>query len=353
MRRAMGRSRNFLGLLWAMLFFALTAAVVAQKEQDQDQDIARFKVDVQLVSLTATVEDRSGHAVAGLKQQDFQVLEDGVAQQVSVFNNDEKVPVSVGIVFDTSGSMVDKIDDVQDAVFHFVQTTNPEDEIFLIQFSGNTNLVQDFTSNRGQLRKAIGKLRPRGATALYDAVIQGLLYLQQGKHKKKALLIVTDGNDTSSNATLQDAVASAQQSEAIIYALGIGHGEHGSFAHSGDFRDYVDLDALNSIADTTGGRAFLLEGTHTKDGIDQVDKAALQVGAELRGQYTIAYKPLNKDHDGAYRRVTIKVISHPDYQVRTRAGYFAPKQRASRGYGEGPGKQATATVGLVRALTGY
>lgn len=319
----------FLISMTLSLPFALGAQQPPAQQSPQEEPYV-FKADVQLVSLTATIEDRDGRAVAGLQQQDFQIVEDGVLQQISVFHNDEKVPVSVGIVFDTSGSMVDKIDDVQDAVNHFVQTTNPEDDIFLLQFSGGTKLAQGFTSDRQQLRRAVDRLRPRGGTALYDAIIQGLALLQQGRHRKKALLVVTDGNDTVSTASLREAMASAQQSEAIIYALGIGHGEQGSFGHTGNSRDYVDVDVLNSLADATGGRAFLLEGTHSRNGVDQVDQAAQQVGAELRGQYTIAYKPVNKTKDGTYRKVTIKVISHPDYQVRTRAGYFAPKQRASR-----------------------
>ena len=312
--------------------FACAPVLVAQQPQQPQQPQEPpyiFKSEVELVSLTATVEDQSGRAVAGLQQSDFRVLEDGVAQQISVFHNDETVPVSVGIAFDTSGSMVDKIDDVQDAVIHFIKTTNPEDDIFLLQFSGSTKLVQDFTGDREQLRKAVGRLRARGATALYDAIIEGLQRLQQGRHKKKALLVITDGNDTSSHASLQDAMGSAQQSEAIIYALGIGHGERGSFGHDTSFADYVDIDALNSLADATGGRAFLLQGAHTRNGVDQVDRAAQQVGTELRGQYTIAYKPVNKAKDGTYRKVIITVISHPEYEVRTRAGYFAPKQRAS------------------------
>ncbi len=299
----------------------------AQQSPSASQQFPPIKVDVQLVALTATVGDSKGRAVTGLTKDDFQVFEDGVAQQLSVFHNDEKVPVSVGILFDTSGSMLDKIEGVEDAVLHFMDTTNPEDDIFLIRFSDNISLVQDFTGDRQRLRRAVKDLRPHGGTPLYDAVIEGLQHLQQGRQRKKALLIITDGNDTASRASLQEAIATAQQSEAIIYALGIGHGEQGSFGHAeGAFNDTVDERALRSITDATGGRTFILQGEHRHGGADVVDQAARQVGLELRGQYTLAYHPTNKAKDGTYRRIQIKLIGHSEFAVRTRQGYFAPKQ---------------------------
>lgn len=293
--------------------------------QQQSQEIPSIKVDVSLVNITATVTDHDGRAVAGLNQKDFEVYEDGVAQDMSVFHNDDRVPVSVGILFDTSGSMVDKMDEVQDAVNHFIETTNPEDDIFLLQFNTYTTLVQDFTDDRQKLRTAVGRLQPGGSTALYEAIVEGLQHLQAGKHKKKALLLITDGNDTSSQITLQEAVGTARQSEAIIYALGIGHGEGGSFEHlEGIFKDTVDVDALLAVTDATGGRTFLLQGAHHRGGVDQIDKACQEAGNELRLQYTLGYYPKNKAKDGTYRHVKI-TIKNPNYVVRTRAGYFAPK----------------------------
>ena len=323
-RCARDRSVAVLFLLVFLLPFCLLPTA-GQSQSDTAQELPTIKVDVQLVSLTATVEDRQGHPVTGLRKEDLVVYEEGVLQDLAVFHDDEKIPVSVGILFDTSGSMVDKIDEVQDAVIHFIDTTNPEDDIFLIQFSSRTSLVEDFTGDRQRLRRAIGRLRPRGSTALYEAVVEGLQHLQAGRHKKKALLVITDGNDTSSNITLQEAAATAQQSEAIIYALGIGHGEHGSFGHlPGMFKDTVDVDALQQLTDGTGGRTFLVEGTHRRGGVDVIDQACQEVGAELRGQYTIGYYPKNKNRDGTYRRIRIKV-RNGDYTVRTREGYFAPR----------------------------
>lgn len=313
--------------LFAMLLISGRVQAPSQPAPSGSQQFPPFKVDVELVTLTATVEDAEGRSVAGLNQQDFQIFEDDVPQQISVFHNDEKVPISLGILFDTSGSMVDKIEGVEDAVLHFIETTIPEDEIFLTRFGNNdVQVVQDFTADRQQLRSALGRLRPRGGTPLYDAVITGLQFLQHGRHKKKALLIVTDGNDTTSRASLREAAASAQQSEAILYALGIGHGEQGSFGHSEGFNDEVDESALRSLTDPSGGRTIVLQGAHRRGGVDVVDQAAQQVGMELRGQYTLAYHPTNKAKDGTYRRIQIKLAAHPGYSVRTRAGYVAPPE---------------------------
>jgi Ca-activated chloride channel family protein len=222
--------------------------------------------------------------------------------------------------------MVDKIDDVQDAVIHFAATTNPEDEIFLIHFSTQVALVQDFTADRGQIKRAVRGLEPGGSTALHDAIVEGLEHLRTGHHKKKALLLVTDGRDTSSQATLAEAAATAKQSEAIIYAMGIGHGEKDSFGHLFTrFEDTVDIDALRQIADPTGGRAVLLEGKHRKGGVDQIDQTALEFSAELRDQYSIGYYPTNKTRDGSFRRIKVRTIN-PNLIVRTRSGYVAPRE---------------------------
>lgn len=289
----------------------------------KSQDTPPIKVDVQLVSVTATVEDEQGHPVTNLKQEDFEVFEDGVRQQIAVFHNDENIPVSLGIVFDTSGSMVDKIEGVQDAVLHFIQTTNPDDDIFLLRFSSSIRIAQEFTDDRKRLKRAVGSLHPRGATALYDAAIRGLEYLQGGRNKKKALLLITDGNDTSSEATLKQAVATAQQAEGIVYALGIGHGEKGSFGHlQGLFHDTVDVEALKSITDVTGGRTVLLEGELHRGSSDRVDDAVQSFSDELRKQYTIGYYPLKTEADGRYRHLQVRPRDR-SYAVRTREGYVA------------------------------
>lgn len=304
---------------------AVVAVLLFLPRTSETQETPPIKVDVQLVSLTATVEDQHGHPVANLPLEAFEVYEDGVRQQIAVFHNDESVPVSLGILFDTSGSMIDKIDGVRDAVAHFIETTNSEDDIFLLQFSSSIRLAQEFTDDRKRLKRAIGGLQPRGSTALYDAILRGLDHLQGGRHKKKALLLITDGNDTSSDVTLKDTVGTAQHAEAIVYALGIGHGARGSYGHLGGlFRDTVDVDALRSITDVTGGRTVLLEGELHRKGEDRIDQAVQSFSDELRKQYTLGYYSLNTTADGRFRHVQIRT---PDrmYIVRAREGYFAKR----------------------------
>lgn len=299
------------------------------------QDLARpegpgpiLKVDVSLVTLTATVLDGVGRAHPGLKKDDFVVYEDGIPQEIAVFSNAEDIPVSLGIVFDTSGSMSDKIDEVGDAVIHLISLVNPEDEIFVMRFSTDVSLVQNFTSDRRRLQRAVKDLQARGSTALYDAVVEGLQVTRNGKHQRKALLVITDGNDTSSKMRLKETVDLAVRSEVPIYNLGIGHGERGSFGHLPDlFKDTVDVDALLALSDATGGKTFVLQGPHQKNGVDQIDRACLEVAAELRQQYTLGYYPLRGRTDGNYRRIQVEVPKGT-FKVRTRDGYFPSPQVA-------------------------
>ncbi|MBA3357045.1 MAG: VWA domain-containing protein [Pyrinomonadaceae bacterium] len=185
------------------------------RQEIDEGDVVR--VDTELVTLTATVTDSRGRYVANLKQSDFTVYEDGAKQELSYFNTGDRVPVSLGILFDTSGSMIDKIHGVQDAVEHFVKSVSAGDEIFLIRFSEDAELVQDFTDDRRRILRAVEHLEPQGSTALYDAVVLGLEGIKQGKHRKRALLLLTDGNDTASSARFDSVVALARRSEVTIY----------------------------------------------------------------------------------------------------------------------------------------
>lgn len=279
------------------------------------------RIVTDLVTLTATVTDGKGRFRANLAQGDFTIYEDGVKQELAYFNTGDRVPVSLGIIFDTSGSMEDKIEGVQDAVLHFVKSVAPNDEIFLIQFSSDADLVQDFTADRKLIARAVERLEPHGSTALYDAIQLGLEKIKQGQHKKRALLLLTDGNDTASSIKLETALSLARQSEVAIYALGIGHGEKGS-THGGQADDIVDMRVLRQFADVTGGNAYYLENAH-EDGRDRVDEAAEEVAAELKQQYTLGYYPTNQKHDGAYRQILVEVKDKA-LRVRAKRGYYAP-----------------------------
>lgn len=325
----------FAALVTITLIFPQSGHTQQQKPQQPPQDKSKrdddtIRIDTDLVMLNATVTNERGRFAANLKRSDFSVYEDGVKQQLEYFNTGDREPISLGIIFDTSGSMIDKIDGVRDAVEHFVKAVSPGDEIFLIRFSSQADLVQDFTDDRRRILSAVDRLRPNGSTALYDAIVMGLDRVGNGKHRKRALMLLTDGNDTSSRIKLDDAVGLASEFEVIIYALGIGHGERGSFGHGGGHggiifgrqnNDTVDMKALRAFADATGGEAFFLENAH-KDGRDLVDEAALQVADELKQQYTLGYYPTNTRKDGSFRKIKVEV-PNKSLRVRTRRGYYA------------------------------
>jgi len=306
------------------LLLSLPVAGLTDRQEPQKEEPIRLATD--LVTLTATVFDDKGRAVANLKKEDFAVFEDDTRQDLSFFSCDERTPVSIGIIFDTSGSMVDKLDGVQDAVKHFVETTKPSDEIFLIRFSSDVKLVCDFTDQKARLRKCIDNLEANGSTALYDAIFEGLQKVRRGRNKKKALLVITDGNDTSSDNGYRETLDLAKKSEILVYCLGIGHGERGVFGHLlGGDKDAVDINVLSSFSDATGARSYLLEGEHHKGGVDRIDQAVLEVSSELRQQYSLGYYPTNKKKDGSYRAIKVR-LTRPGYTARTRKGYWAAER---------------------------
>lgn len=297
--------------------------------KEKDDEIIR--INTEIVTLTATVTDKNGRYRADLKRGDFTVYENGAEQKLEYFNTGDRVPMSLGIVFDTSGSMEDKIEGVRDAVEHFVKSVAPGDEIFLVRFSDDPDIVQDFTDDKKRILQAVENLNPRGGTALYDAILLGLQKITGGKHRKRALLLLTDGNDTASSTTFQDITSLARKSEVIVYGLGIGHGKEGN-VHSGIFdsrvKDTVDMRTLRALADSTGGNAYFLENAH--EGVrDLIDEAAEEVASELKQQYTLGYYPTDKSDNGAFRQIIVEV-SDKSLRVRTKRGYYAPNRNANK-----------------------
>lgn len=281
-----------------------------------------FRSTTDLINVTAAVVDRNGAPATGLKKEDFIVLEDGVPQDVAFFSAEE-LPASVALVVDTSGSMVDKIDDVRDALAHFVDRMKPEDEVSLLRFSTDVEVLVRPGDSRDTVRRAIGYLRPSGGTALLDAVAVGLSELRQARYSKRALLLITDGNDNQSRLRERDAIALVTKSEVLLYALGIGHSERGSFGHDvfGE-ADRVDGRLLEHLANPTGGRSYVLEEAHRR-GVDLIDRTVQQIADELRQQYSLGYYPTNPNKDGTFRRIDVKVRP-AGYRVRAKTGYVAP-----------------------------
>lgn len=280
-----------------------------------------FKVDVNLVTFPATITDGYGRYIASLRRDQLTLFEDGVRQAISLFHN-EIVPVSVGIVIDTSGSMIDKIAQAADALEHFVNTIQPDDDVFLMRFAGTVELELDFTGNRELFSRVAHRLQPVGATRLYDALAEALDKVERGRHRKKAILLISDGNDTSSHIGFEEVLEMARQSEVLVYSMGIGAEERGSFRYRRlpQRQDRVDMRVLEAISDGTGGRAF-----HLDRGAGMIDHAAQQVSAELRQQYTVGYYPTNPARDGTFRRVELRA-NLSGVNVRHRRGYYAPKE---------------------------
>jgi Ca-activated chloride channel homolog len=298
---------------------------------------AQMRVDVRLVNVVATVIDSRGRSIPNLKVDDFVLEEDGKPQQITHFSQDQNVPVSVGILLDTSGSMDRKMRTAVEAVDRFSRRIQQNDEIFLITFSGRAVLRQDFTDDRDKISQALRHLNATGGTALYDALIDALTKIHSGRHTKRAILLITDGQDTASTAKLEDVLQSIRQSDVLIYPVGISgltYAKDFNIFGSGQLtalfppksaraaqnkRDEVDLNVLRALAENSGGRAFLLAERLINRG-GQIEKVLDTVADELRTQYTLGFYPLSPD-DGRYH--SLRVRTRFGGTVRARRGYLA------------------------------
>ncbi len=305
----------------------VASALLLATQSQRPDEAAPLRVDVRLVNIYATVIDTSGRYVDGLKKTDFIVQEDGRRQELSHFDHNQDTPVSLGVVLDTSGSMISKLDTATDAIDRFIRTVHPDDDIFLMGFDTGTYLLQDFTSDRAKLKKALKYADSGGGTALYDAVQEGMKKVKQGANSKRAILLITDGEDTTSQATFAQARQSVRESELLIYSLGISPspdvgliGGRGGGRFGG--RDSVDMNVLRSFAADSGGRAYLLSENMLGGKNSQFDRILAQIAAELRSQYTLAYYPAHPD-DGRYH--DIRVSTRYGYYVRARKGYVGGK----------------------------
>jgi Ca-activated chloride channel homolog len=301
-----------IGITFALGFMAATFLAA--------QDALR--VDVRLVNIYATVIDSSGRYVQGLKKNDFLVEEDGRRQELSHFDHNVDTPVSVGIVLDTSGSMRTKLDTATNAVDRFVRTIHPDDDIFLMAFNNEVYLLQDFTNDRSKLRKALRYTDSAGGTALYDALEEALAKIKFGANNKRAILLVTDGQDTISQASFAQVRQRIRESELLVYSLGIGPkgGFVRAFGPRLGGRDMVDMNVLKAFATDSGGRAYSVNDDMLGGRNSPFEKILDQIAEELRYQYTLGYYPAHSD-DGQFH--TINVRTRYGYYVRARRGYVA------------------------------
>jgi len=278
----------------------------------QDEGSLRFSVDVELVVLQAVVRDRQGHHVSGLRQQNFQVLEDGVRQDIRLFRH-EDVPVTLGLVVDHSGSMKSKLAEVIAAARSFVETSNREDEIFVVNFNEYVTLglpsAIRFTNSSDELERALWKAPATGQTALYDAIATALEQSRAGSRDKKVLIVVSDGGDNASKNTLAQVVKLAQQSNAVIYTIGVFHPEDPD----------RNPGVLKRLAKASGGVAYFTGH------LDEIVAIGGAIARDIRNHYTIGYFSTNTARNGSYRaiRVGASAMDQGKLFVRTRAGYVA------------------------------
>jgi len=297
-----------------------TQAAIPSREQEESKEQPALGREA-TVRITAT--SREGSYITDLRKEDVRIYEDGIPREILSLTPDQHTPVSVGILLDTSGSMSDKLEEAEDGLRHFVNTLHPEDEVFLFVFNDAPRLVQDLTSDRRAFVRVLGTLWANGATALYDVIAAGLTKIREGRHHKKALLLITDGNDTTSSRSLNEVMELARRADVLIYSLGIGHGERGSFGHIdlGWFEDTVDVRVLQALSGASGGSTFLIQGAHTIAGIDVIDQACQQVAAELRLQYTLRYRSAGRASVGEWHSLRVESLRR-DLNVRTRSGSY-------------------------------
>lgn len=295
----------------------------------QQSGPAIFRTDTRLVVCHTTVVDKNGHLVTTLAQDAFTVTENGVQQAIKVFRR-EDVPVSMGLIIDNSGSMRDKRAKVEAAALTLVKDSNPDDEVFIVNFNDEAFLDNPhgkaFTSDIKEMEEALTRIDSRGGTAMRDAIRMSIDHLKEKAHKdKKVLVVVTDGNDNASVVSLENLVKASQQSEVLIYGVGLLGEEERREAQRAQR-------ALKALGTATGGDVFF-----PKDA-GEVEKIAHQVARDIRNQYTIEYSPSDTSMDGTFRQIKITVKAPGNPTVRTRSGYYAtPDLGGSAGSGiKGP-----------------
>lgn len=275
-----------------------------------------ISVKTELVVLPVSVTDTKGNVVLGLSQRNFRVYEDGRLQNVTMFHQGD-TPVTVGLIVDHSRSMGPKLSEVAAAISAFAHSSNPQDEMFVVDFNDDVSVEllngKAFTNDPKELAKAVFSVHASGQTALYDAVAEGLLHVQLGHCDRKALIIVSDGGDNASHQKFSQVLALAQQSQVLIYSIGlIGETEE------------VDPAVLRHLSKATGGIAYFPEGTNT------VTIVSAQIARDLREQYTLGFAPEKANKAHAFRKIEVRVAApgHGKIGVRTRSGYFTPEEKS-------------------------
>ena len=274
-----------------------------------------LRVESDLVLVSVTVTDPMNRLVTGLEKDNFRVLESNQAQDIRHFSS-EDAPISLGVIFDLSGSMKNKIDQAKEAVVQFFKTANPEDEFFMITFSDRPELLHDFTTSIEDIQGRLVMAIPNGRTALLDAIYAGIHKMKDAKHSKKALLVISDGGDNRSRYTDNEIKNLIREADVQIYSIGIFDMVRNSP------EELQGPEMLGELSDETGGRLFTISDP------SELSDTAVKIGVELRNQYVLGYRPTNAAHDGRWRKLKVKLLTPkglPTLNVHAKAGYYAPQ----------------------------
>jgi Ca-activated chloride channel family protein len=277
---------------------------------------ARIRMNVDMVLVPVTVTDPMNRLVTGLEQEDFQIFEGNAQQKIATFAS-EDAPVSIGIIFDLSGSMSSKLIRARESILQFIKTANPQDEFFVIGFNDRPELIEDFTSTVEDIQARLATVRSGHRTALLDAIYYGLVKMKDARHERKALLVVSDGGDNRSRYTEGEVRSQVREGDVEMYAIGI----FDPAAATPEERGGPQL--LNDLSEETGGRLFRV------DDLAEMGDIAEKISTELRNQYVIGYRPKNLSRDGKWRKVKVKVNPPqglPPLTIHARTGYYAPLQ---------------------------
>ena len=278
-----------------------------------------IRMDVDLALLNVTVTDPYDRPITSLERSNFRVFENNVEQEVVTFSS-EDLPISVGIVFDNSGSMANKLSRAREGVIEFFKTSNPEDEFCFVSFSERAELTSTFTNSVEDLQSQIMLAPPKGRTALVDAIYLALSQMRRARYSRRALLILSDGGDNHSRYTESDIKHLAKEADTQLYAIGI--------FDSLEYRvrtpeELTGPSLLDEVTAITGGRVFAVENP------DELPDVAAKIGMELRNQYTLGYRPSSNSHDGRWRKVKIRLSTPkglPPLKVYAKTGYYAPNR---------------------------
>lgn len=313
------KSRAWLAAGLLLTGLLTRAGAFESPRPDEPRRSADIRVNKTLVLINVTVTDPLNRFVTGLERQHFRLYEDKVEQQISEFSS-EDAPISIGLVFDTSGSMGPKLQKSRQAAAEFFKTSNPSDEFFLVQFNDRPELSVPFTTDTDKIQSTLTFTQSKGRTALLDSVYLAMNEMKHAKNPRKALLIISDGGDNSSRYTETEIRSAVREGDVQIFAIGIFE-SMGSRGRTPE--ESAGPGLLNELSEQTGGREYAVEN------VAELPDIAAKIGTELRNEYIIGYTPKNRERDGKYRRVQVKLNQPrglPPLKAFFRLGYYAPSQ---------------------------